>query len=186
MQTKFIYLDTNKCKACWKCVESCPSGVFRKIDILWHKHAKINSPADCTGCMQCTEICSSHALIPIKGPKGENRMDSQSKEMNFNKRAFIAVAMTVALILLAVSGIMNHKLQLEGLTTERHFWMSVHNMSAFIFSIVTLAHISCNWRSIINYVNKTRGMSLRREALFAIVFILIVVAVFSSHAFHVK
>jgi len=60
--TKYIYLDTSKCKACWKCVEACPNGVIGKINLLFHKHAKINQPDLCKGCRKCVNACQEKAI----------------------------------------------------------------------------------------------------------------------------
>jgi hypothetical protein len=56
-------------------------------------------------------------------------MEQELKKKPFNKRAFISIAMFLAGICLPISGIMNHRLQFEPLTVERHFWMSVLNNS---------------------------------------------------------
>jgi uncharacterized Fe-S center protein len=60
--TLFITLDTRKCKACWDCIESCPSQVIGKIDLPWHKHAKIVNPVRCKGCLKCVKACMQGAL----------------------------------------------------------------------------------------------------------------------------
>ncbi|MDR3627441.1 MAG: hypothetical protein P4L45_11435 [Ignavibacteriaceae bacterium] len=57
IQTSFIRLDTSKCKACWKCVESCNNNVIGKVHIFGHKHAKIDNADKCTGCLKCLKIC---------------------------------------------------------------------------------------------------------------------------------
>jgi 2-oxoglutarate ferredoxin oxidoreductase subunit delta len=56
-QTQFIKLDTGKCKACWKCIESCNKKVIGKIDFLGHRHAKINNADKCAGCLKCLKVC---------------------------------------------------------------------------------------------------------------------------------
>jgi ferredoxin len=61
-QTDFIYLDTGKCRACWKCTESCPSGVIGKVNLPFHKHARIDRPGECTGCRKCLNICPEKAI----------------------------------------------------------------------------------------------------------------------------
>ena len=56
-RTPFVQLDTQKCKACWKCIENCPNQVINKIDLPWHKHALIVKPDACIGCLNCVNIC---------------------------------------------------------------------------------------------------------------------------------
>jgi uncharacterized membrane protein YdcZ (DUF606 family) len=71
-------------------------------------------------------------------------MEQELKKKPFNKRAFISIAMFLAGICLPISGIMNHRLQFEPLTVERHFWMSVHNMAGILFVIFVILHLSYN------------------------------------------
>ena len=56
-QTKFVELDTKKCQACWKCLSNCKKNVIGKVDIIIHKHALIEYPDNCTGCLQCVKTC---------------------------------------------------------------------------------------------------------------------------------
>ena len=60
--TAYIILDTRRCTACWNCLEICPNHVIDKIDLPWHKHARIVNGRDCTGCLKCVTACSSDAL----------------------------------------------------------------------------------------------------------------------------
>jgi hypothetical protein len=104
----------------------------------------------------------------------------------FNKRAFVSLAMFVSGLLLPVSGIMLHVLQFEPLTEARHFWMSVHNMAAFLFTLFVVIHISYNWRSLIHYARMMKGIAVSREAIWAILLVACIVGLFSSHVFHVR
>jgi NAD-dependent dihydropyrimidine dehydrogenase PreA subunit len=63
--TAYVRLDSKECKACWKCIEACPEGVFGKINIFVHKHAKISNPARCTGCRKCVKACEYGAIKPV-------------------------------------------------------------------------------------------------------------------------
>ncbi|MGA2298741.1 MAG: 4Fe-4S binding protein [FCB group bacterium] len=66
VQTEFIQLDRHKCQACWKCLENCPQNLIGKVDVFGHKHARINEPEKCDGCLICMEICESGAYTAIK------------------------------------------------------------------------------------------------------------------------
>jgi hypothetical protein len=78
---------------------------------------------------------------------------------------------------------MNHNLQFASLTMERHFWMSMHNMSAIIFSLSAVAHIAMNWRSLTHYAKRLNGMLVSKEAIAATAVVLGIVCLFASHAF---
>jgi hypothetical protein len=112
-------------------------------------------------------------------------METEQKKP-FNKRAFISVALFITGLSLPVSGIMNHSLGFEPLTPARHFWMSAHNMSGVLFIICAVFHIVLNWRALLRHMKNARHVVISREALAAILLLLVVVGAFSSHAFHVR
>ncbi len=112
-------------------------------------------------------------------------MDTNGQEP-FNKRAFVSVALLASGLLLPVSGIMNHELQFDGLTTARHAWMSVHNMAAMLFCFSSIVHVILNRRALAIYARKAAGVMLSKEALAAVVLIVGIVGLFTSHAFHVR
>jgi hypothetical protein len=103
----------------------------------------------------------------------------------FNKRAFISVGLLVSGIGLPFSGLMNHFTGFDPMTTARHFWMSVHDISGILFTIFAITHIILNWRSIKNYAVNLKGIIISREALAAISIVIIITALIASHAFHV-
>lgn len=112
-------------------------------------------------------------------------MKKESNKKTFNKRAFISIVMFLSGLCLPISGIMNHKLQFDSLSVERHFWMSVHNSAAILFTIFVIIHISYNWSILIRYMKKVKEVSLSKEAISALILVIIIVGLISSHAFHV-
>ena len=62
-ETAFVSLDTGRCQACWACVEICPEHVLGKVDVLFHRHARVDRPADCRGCLRCLKACSNQAIL---------------------------------------------------------------------------------------------------------------------------
>jgi len=102
----------------------------------------------------------------------------------FNKRAFTSVAMVVSGLILPVSGTLNHDLQFSGLTTERHFWMAVHNSAATLFVLFAIMHVTFNWKALSHYLRNMRKYFPSREALAAIGLVILVVGLFASHALH--
>jgi hypothetical protein len=113
-------------------------------------------------------------------------METTAEKKPFNKRAFTSIALLLSGLVLPISGIMNHQLQFEPLTQLRHFWMSVHNMSAALFTLSALTHVSLHWRTLTHYAKKAQTMVLSKEAVLAAVLITTVVGLFASHAFHVR
>ena len=61
-ETKYIHLDSRKCEACWKCIESCPNGVMGRTSLPFHKHARIDRPEKCQGCQKCVNVCKEKAI----------------------------------------------------------------------------------------------------------------------------
>ena len=112
-------------------------------------------------------------------------MKQDTKTKPFNKRAFISTALFVSGLILPFSGFMNHYLQFEKLTLERHFWMSAHDIAGILFIIFAILHISFNWRVLMNYAKKAQEMFISKEALTAVAFVIIIVGLVSSHAFHI-
>ena len=108
--------------------------------------------------------------------------NSQTKK--FNKRAFITIAMFISGLMLPFSGLKNHSLQFETLTTARHFWMTVHNVAAILFILFIIIHISYNWRILVKYSKNVGTIIISKEALAAIVLVIFIVGLFSMHALH--
>lgn len=57
IRTPYITINPRRCKACWKCMETCPKQVIGKVGFLWHKHVVIQDAANCTGCKKCIQTC---------------------------------------------------------------------------------------------------------------------------------
>jgi Pyruvate/2-oxoacid:ferredoxin oxidoreductase delta subunit len=65
LRTAYILLDTKKCTACWKCLEKCTNNVIGKINLPWHKHARIVKADSCTGCLKCVNVCKPLAFSKV-------------------------------------------------------------------------------------------------------------------------
>jgi len=111
-------------------------------------------------------------------------MDTSSTKKSFNKRAFVSIAMFLAGLCLPVSGLINHLLANEPMTLGKHLWMTIHNIAGILFLVFAILHISLNWNILIKYIQKAMGIVISREALAAIALIVLIVGLFSSHAFH--
>lgn len=112
-------------------------------------------------------------------------MEQIAKRKSFNKRAFISTSLFISGLILPFSGIMNHNLQFEMQTLERHFWMSVHDIAGILFVIFSILHVSYNWKILMSYAKKAKEMFISKEALTAIAFVILIVGLISSHVFHV-
>ena len=112
---------------------------------------------------------------------------NKTTKQPFNRRALTSMLMFLSFLFLPLSGIPLHfsKTSVGGEVYE-HFLMSVHNMSALIFLIAVVIHISFNWNALIKYiVTKTSEyFQFKKEMIIALVTVALVVGIFSSHAFH--
>ena len=113
-------------------------------------------------------------------------MEAETSRKPFNTRGFIAILLVTAGAILPVSGVMNHQLQMDTLTTARHFWMAVHNMAATLFVLASAAHIVLNWKPLVRHCRKSAQMMLTKEAGAALAVVLGVVGLFAGHALHVR
>ena len=112
-------------------------------------------------------------------------MDQIIKKKSFNKRAFISTALFISGLSLPFTGFMNHSLQFDNLSLERHLWMSAHDIAGILFVIFGILHITYNWRALLNYAKKAKAKFISKESLIAIAFVIIIVGLVSSHAFHI-
>jgi hypothetical protein len=109
-------------------------------------------------------------------------MNSQKKK-EFNKRSFVSIAIFVAVLILILSGLENDKLQFDPFTVQRHLWMSIHNSSAFLFTLFVSIHVYFNWRSLTKYFGTIKNRLISKEALIAIFCVIVFVGLISSHVF---
>jgi len=66
VQCGCIQIDTENCKACWKCIDACPNNVIGRINMPWHKHAKIVNRNNCIFCLKCVNACDFDAVLNLK------------------------------------------------------------------------------------------------------------------------
>jgi 2-oxoglutarate ferredoxin oxidoreductase subunit delta len=64
-RTKYVQLDTRKCKACWKCLDICSNNVIDRINLPFHKHARIINSINCKGSLKCFNVCEYNALSKV-------------------------------------------------------------------------------------------------------------------------
>jgi len=61
-----VWVNTDNCKACDKCVAGCPAGVlsmrYEKGSVLGSM-IHVEHPESCIGCMECELICPDFAIF---------------------------------------------------------------------------------------------------------------------------
>ncbi len=88
----------------------------------------------------------------------------------FNYRAFWSLLLAAAVIGLPWTGLENHLHGFDGITVERHAWMSAHNVLGLLFVIAVVAHVIMNGRALLRYARglAARVLPLSREAVVAV------------------
>lgn len=72
--TRFVTVESEKCKGCWLCIEHCPSDLFRVSNEKNQRGFNVVQMVDvnfCMGneCLACIETCPDSALIkPDENP----------------------------------------------------------------------------------------------------------------------
>jgi hypothetical protein len=110
----------------------------------------------------------------------------QSPHKSLNKRALTSTFMLFAFLCLPVSGILLHSCRSATFSTYEHFLMSIHNVSALVFLVATLMHLTLNWSALKKYMisRSSEVYRFKKEMLIAFFTVLIIVGLFSSHALH--
>ncbi|MCQ2974353.1 MAG: ferredoxin family protein [Bacteroidales bacterium] len=55
-----IVVDTERCKGCGLCVETCKFDVIslsHKVNLKGYNYAEMKNPDNCTGCTNCATVC---------------------------------------------------------------------------------------------------------------------------------
>lgn len=113
-------------------------------------------------------------------------MNASTKQI-MNKRALTSMFMLLSFILLPLSGIPLHFIRTRGgVVVLEHFLMSIHNICALIFTIACVIHLSLNWNALVKYIatNTHEYLRFRKEFIVALIIIVLIVSLFSSHALH--
>ncbi len=113
-------------------------------------------------------------------------MAQSIEKQSFNRRAFVSISLLFSGLLLPVSGLINHNMGFDELSVARHFWMSVHNMAGFLFTVLAICHIVINRRALGHYLKKLPKPLFSKEAIAALLLVLGIIGLFASHAFHVR
>lgn len=144
--TDYIRLDTRRCIACWKCVNSCPENVMDKVDLPWHKHAIIKNPATCIGCLKCSKLCETGAISSRKSSQG----NVGKHYTPFAKMVYISLLLsTMALIFTGFAIQFRYHMGNHGYIEVNdtfigmgyHTWSLMHKTISVIFAVTVTVHI---------------------------------------------
>jgi hypothetical protein len=112
---------------------------------------------------------------------------NEATKQPMNRRALTSMFMFFSFMLLPISGIPLHFSRTESEPSVlEHYLMSVHNMSALIFLIAVVIHLSLNWGALTKYITgKTEEyFHFKKEMVIALITVLAIVGIFSLHALH--
>ncbi len=104
-------------------------------------------------------------------------------------RALTSLIMLFSFILLPLSGIPLHLIGSIPIQDPlRHAIMTIHNSASVVFIASLIIHLFLNWKAIINYMfSKSKEyLKLKKEMVVALIIVLGVVGIFTSHVFHVN
>ena len=114
---------------------------------------------------------------------------NSSTKTNMNRRALTSMFMFFSFILLPISGIPLHFTRTsDGVGVLEQFLMSVHNVSAIIFVASVVIHLTLNWSALMKYIatKTSEYFQFRKEMIIALITVLIIVGLISSHVFHIR
>lgn len=111
-------------------------------------------------------------------------MEKSQPARSFNARAFTATAALISGLTLPVSGIANHMLQTDPMTTARHIAMAAHNGLALLFVVSTCWHIVLNRRALLAHLKgvHTGLLGVAREVVWACLVVALLLFLMVGHA----
>lgn len=189
-RTPFVELNTEKCKACWKCIEACPSGVMGKVDLPWHKHILFENPASCSGCFECINECDSGAVKKVIGQIHKNKTETRNLSLSINICLLIVAAAAIfSGFLIQISYHMGHHgeiaagLKVYGL--NYYGWSDFHKISIALLTVLVTIHtiLHRKWYSIVlkkNLVSKNLLV-----IILTALFILVAITGYASWTIHI-
>jgi NAD-dependent dihydropyrimidine dehydrogenase PreA subunit len=204
-RTPFIRLDTQKCKACWKCIKNCSNQVIGKVDLSWHKHALIVEPDACTGCLKCIEVCNNEAYLKVNIAKQKTEKIRKHTFNNFlvNNLLLISGMMIIFSGLTLQIGyhmggpdehqIGSHGMQFESMQYEQlrkidtskivcglnySDWSATHKSVIVFFSLLLIYHIYVHWKWYKGVITKHLIGKNKQVIILSVLFLLVAVTGF--------
>jgi ferredoxin len=203
-RTPFVQLDTKKCKACWKCIEICPNQIINKVDLPWHKHAKIVKQDNCMGCLYCIDICQ-YGAYSIN--EGTNQKAEKKRELilnNFlinNLLLFCGLLMIFSGMTLQIGfhmdgperqQIVAKEMQTQSISYELRVidtskivcgfnysaWSAIHKFVVVFFSLLMIYHTYVHWKWYKGVITKHLIGKNKQITILSALFLLVAVTGF--------
>ncbi|MDR2824051.1 MAG: 4Fe-4S binding protein [Prevotellaceae bacterium] len=57
INTDFVWINPQRCRACWRCLRACPKQIVGKTGGLWNRHVVFINSEQCSGCKKCIATC---------------------------------------------------------------------------------------------------------------------------------
>jgi ferredoxin len=151
--TKYIQLNTRKCKACWKCVEICDKNVIGRINLPWHKHAVIVRSNNCAGCLKCMKACEHNAISKIQ----TTELNDNSRKGRPASRFLVNFGLLLIGFFVVFSGFLiqfNYHVGHHGMIDMDKMvsgisysaWTMIHKISIILISFLVVCHIGQHWK----------------------------------------
>lgn len=201
--TKYIQLDTHKCKACLKCLKGCPDKVIGKVDLPWHKHAKIVKPENCSGCMNCISACKFGAYSTFDSQKlkaKKKRVHTFNSFLVNNLLFIIGISVIISGLVLQfeyhmgghtiqqhgntfdTSGFVQNYEQMREINTNKIVWgfkygnwSDIHKVLIVCFSLLMIYHTYQHWKWYKGIIIKKLYSRNKQVILLALLFVIVVI-----------
>lgn len=183
-RSKYIQLDTRKCKACWKCVEACPNNVIGTVNLPWHKHALIINSDNCSGCTKCIKACEFMAISKIS-----SNNDTKINQKNPYDRFIINIGLLLTGFIAVYSGFliqfsyhMGHHGEIDinriVLNINYSGWTNIHKIAITLLSVLMVFHTVQHWKWYKTIVKKNLVTKNIQVFILSTVFILVAITGF--------
>jgi NAD-dependent dihydropyrimidine dehydrogenase PreA subunit len=201
-RTPFVQLDTQKCKACWKCVDNCSNQVISKINLPFHKHARVDAAEKCTGCLKCIDVCENGACIKVDKTKPVNGKQRKRTFNNF----LINNLLLVSVLAMIYSGLVlqlgfhmgghdrhqNASYEVRSLPVQYEqlreidtskivngftysVWSAIHKFVIVFFSLLMIYHTYVHWKWYKGVITKHFIGKNRQVIILSVLFLLVAV-----------
>ncbi len=182
VDTEYIQIDTNKCEACWKCLEVCPKNVIGRVNFPWHKHALIKKSDKCTGCSKCIKTCEFNAITRVT----TNNDNEKSKKKNPYKRLIINAGAFFTGLLAVFSGFLiqfsyhmgqHGTIDVNKMVLDVNYsgWTAIHKISILLLSVFMIFHIVQHWTWYKTILKKNLITKNKQVIILTMVFIIVAI-----------